>query len=62
MEENTMENLKNRISAALENELTAIYEEQNIKSGDIDPLQLLEWERLTTETAKLFAELIAQNK
>jgi len=57
-----MENLKNRISAALENELTAIYEEQNIKSGDIDPLQLLEWERLTTETAKLFAELIAQNK
>lgn len=57
-----MENLKNRISAALENELTTIYEDQNIKSGDIDPLQLLEWERLTKETAKLFAELIEQNK
>jgi len=62
MEENTMENLKQRIAAALENELTAIYEEQNIQSGDIDPLQHLEWERLTMETAKLFAELIAQNK
>ena len=57
-----MENLKQRIAAALENELTAIYEEQNIQSGDIDPLQHLEWERLTMETAKLFAELIAQNK
>ena len=57
-----MENLKNRISTALENELTVIYEEKNITSGDIDPLQALEWERLTTETAKLFATLIEQNK
>ena len=57
-----MENLKNRISAALENELAAIYEEQNITSGDIDPLQYLEWERLAKETADLFAELIEQNK
>lgn len=57
-----MENLKNRISAALESELAAIYEEQNITSGDIDPLQYLEWERLTTATANLFAELIEQNK
>ena len=57
-----MENLKNRISAALESELAAIYEEQNITSGDIDPLQYLEWERLTMETADLFRELIEQNK
>lgn len=57
-----MENLKNRISAALEKELTAIYEEQNIESGDISPMQYLEWERLTMETAKLFTELIGQNK
>lgn len=57
-----MENLKNRISAALENELAAIYEEQNIQSGDIDPLQHLEWDRITTATANLFAELIEQNK
>ena len=57
-----MENLKQRISEALENELTAIYEEQRIVSGDISPLQLLEWERLTMETAELFAALIEQNK
>lgn len=57
-----MKNLKNRISAALENELAAIYEEQNIQSGDIDPLQHLEWDRITTATANLFAELIEQNK
>ena len=57
-----MENLKNRISAALENELAAIYEEQNIDSGDISPLQFLQWERLAKETADLFAELIEQNK
>lgn len=57
-----MENLNNRISAALENELTAIYEEQNIQSGDISPLQHIEWQRLVRETADLFAELIEQNK
>ena len=57
-----MENLKRRISEALEFELEAIYVEQNIKSGDIDPLQHLEWDRIVTETAKLFAELIEQNK
>lgn len=57
-----METLKHRISEALESELSTIYEEQNIESGDIDPLQLLEWERLTTEMAKLFIELIEQNK
>lgn len=57
-----MENLKKRISAALENELAAIYEEQNIQSGDIDPLQFLEWERLVNETAVLFLELIHDNK
>ena len=57
-----MENLKNRISAVLENELTAIYEEENITSGDIDPLQALEWDRLTRLTAELFAALIEQNK
>jgi hypothetical protein len=57
-----MENLKKRISEALENELAAIYEEQNIQSGDIDPLQHLEWDRITTATANLFAELIEQNK
>lgn len=57
-----MKILKDRISMVLENELAAIYEEQNVKTGDIDPLQYYEWERLTENMAKLFAELIAQNK
>ena len=57
-----MENLKRRISEALEFELEAIYAEHDITSGDIDPLQHLEWERITTATANLFAELIEQNK
>lgn len=54
--------MKDRIAAVLENELTAIYDELGIKTGDISPEQFLEWERLTTETEKLFAELINQNK
>lgn len=57
-----MEKLTGRISEALENELASIYEEQNIQTGDISPEQFFEWERLTTATAKLFAELINQNK
>lgn len=57
-----MENLTCRISEVLENELASIYEEQNIQTGDISPEQFFEWERLTTATAKLFVELINQNK
>lgn len=54
--------MKNRIAAVLENELTAMYDELGIESGDISPDQFLEWERITTATAKLFVELIDQNK
>ena len=54
--------LKNRISDALESLLSEIYDEHWITSGDVTPGQYLEWERLTNETAELFAELIEQNK
>jgi len=46
----------------MESELTYIYDEEGIKSGDISPLQHLELQRLVKETADLFAELIEQNK
>lgn len=57
-----MEQLESRISEALENELTAIYNELGIQTGDITPPQFLEWERLAQEAAALFLELINQNK
>lgn len=57
-----METLKNRISNAIESELSRIYDELKINTGDITPEQSLEWDRLTTEFADLFADLIEQNK
>lgn len=57
-----MDELKARISEALENELAKIYEEKGITSGDITPEMLLEWERIAEDAAKLFGLLIAWNK
>jgi hypothetical protein len=57
-----MDELKARISEALENELAKIYEEKGITSGDITPEQLLEWERIAEDAAKLFGQLIDQNE
>jgi len=57
-----MENLKDRISDTLEHELGTILDELGIDTGDITPLQHLEWARLTQEMASLFSELIEQNK
>lgn len=54
--------LKNRISAALEKELSAIYEELGITNGDITPSDFIEWERLTSSAALLFERLIEFNK
>lgn len=56
------ETLLDRIMDMMESELTYIYDEEGIKSGDISPLQHLELQRLAKETADLFAELIEQNK
>lgn len=57
-----MENLKARISAALENELAKIYDEMGITSGDISPEMLQEWEQITEKSAVLFWRLIVLNK
>lgn len=57
-----MDELKNRISAALEGELAKIYDEMGITSGDITPGQSLEWEQLTEDAADLFWRLIVLNK
>lgn len=57
-----MEKLKQRISNAVENELSKVYDELRIDIGDIAPDQAQKWERLTSELAELFAELIEQNK
>lgn len=57
----TNEQLKNRISDALEAELAKIYDELRIESGDIAPWDLLEWEQITEEAAALFERLIAMN-
>lgn len=57
-----MEDLKNRISEALESVLSEVYTEKGIDNGDISPLDLLRWEALTEETAMLFEKLIQQNK
>ena len=54
--------LQDRISNALEAELSRIYDEEWITSGDVTPVQYLTWERHTEALAKLFAELIEQNK
>lgn len=57
----TNEQLKNRISDALEAELAKIYDELRIESGDIAPWDLLEWEQITEGAAALFERLIAMN-
>lgn len=57
-----MEKLQRRISDVLEAELARIYDEQWITSGDVTPEQYLAWEHHTEALAKLFAELIEQNK
>lgn len=56
------ETLLERILDMMESELTYIYDEEGVKTGDISPLQHLKWQRLAKETANLFAELIEQNK
>lgn len=57
-----MENLKDRISDALEQELGLTLDGLGISTGDITPLQHQKWEQLTQEMADLFQILIDQNK
>jgi hypothetical protein len=54
--------IQNRISKVLENELATIYTELEINTGDISPLQSLQWDEITKKAADLFAELLEQNE
>lgn len=56
-----MEEIKTRIDSALENELGNIYNDLKIQTGDISPLDSLEWDRITSEAAALFQRLIDYN-
>lgn len=58
----TFDELTARISDALESELSRIYDELGIESGDITPTQSLEWDEATAKIAYLFRDLIDQNK
>lgn len=53
--------IKERVNNALEAELSKIYDELRIESGDIAPWDLVEWDQLTSEIATLFSALIAWN-
>lgn len=55
------EQIQTRISNALEAELSKIYDELGVSSGDISPNDFLEWERITEEATTLFQALIAWN-
>lgn len=57
----TKEQIRARISDALEAELSKIYDELRIESGDIAPFDLVEWDQLTSEMATLFQALIVWN-
>lgn len=56
------EQLKQRISDALEAELSKIYDEENIQSGDISPLDSLRWDELVDQASELFGRLIEWNR
>ena len=55
------EQIQARISDALEAELSKIYDELGVSSGDISPCDSLKWDRITEEIATLFQALIAWN-
>ena len=54
--------IKKQISEALEETLSNIYTEMGIKTGDISPMQAVQWDEITKAAAALFHELIEQNK
>lgn len=55
------EQLAERIGEALELELAKIYDELGISTGDISPMDFLEWEKRVTEVTETFLKLIAYN-
>lgn len=57
----TKEQIKERISDALEVELASIYKELSITDGDISPSDSLIWDEIADQAARLFARLIEWN-
>lgn len=55
------EEIQERINNALEAELSKIYDELGVSSGDISPLDLLEWENRVADLTTIFLALIAWN-
>lgn len=56
------EEIETRLSDVVENELTKIYVEMEIKTGNIEPLQALKWDEIVNNMTDLFIELINQNR
>ena len=59
---NTKDEIRKLLEQSLETNLSQVYFANNIKSGDISPLQQQEWDRLLDDTATLFYSLMEQNK
>ena len=57
----TKEQIQERLNNALEAELSKIYDELEIQTGDIAPLDSIEWDRITEEATELFQRLIDWN-
>ena len=55
-------NMQELISLSLEETLSEIYTEMGITTGDISPMQAMQWNEITEAAAALFHELIEQNK
>jgi len=55
------EEIQGLINSTLEDLLNELYKKYDVTQGDIQPLQLLRWEKNVYDIAKLFKELIQQN-
>ena len=55
------EEIQGLINSTLEDLLYELYKKYDVTQGDIQPLQLLRWEKNVYDIAELFKELIQQN-
>jgi hypothetical protein len=58
---NAFISLNNEIDETLENLLSKVYNDNNVKDGSISPLQKLKLDSLVNDINELFNELISQN-
>lgn len=57
----SIEDVKVEIDESLEATLSKLYKKYGIRTGDISPMQLIEWDRCVDKVSKLFGELIESN-